>query len=80
LAIEYRLYFTLPHLSTAAVPTLGQRPHHADSRVHQEVTAFGSADQATDCALPLLEILPGLGKFHDVVGGIAQSHELAPTR
>jgi hypothetical protein len=23
LAIEYRLYFTLPHLSTAAVPTLG---------------------------------------------------------
>jgi hypothetical protein len=57
-----------------------ERPQHADARVHQKVAALSGADQATDRGLPFLEILPGLGKFHDVVGGIAQSHELAPTR
>jgi hypothetical protein len=30
--------------------------------------------------LPFLEILLGLRQFHDVVGGIAQSQQLAPTR
>jgi hypothetical protein len=30
--------------------------------------------------LPRIKILFGLRKLHDVVGGIAQSHELAPTR
>jgi hypothetical protein len=44
-----------------------------------KVPAFRGADQATDRGLPLLEHLLGLGKFHDVVGGIAPSHELAPT-
>ena len=33
LAIKYRLYFTMPHLSTAAVPTLGRLRcrRHADA-------------------------------------------------
>jgi hypothetical protein len=30
--------------------------------------------------LPFLEILLGLRQFHDVVGGIARSQQLAPTR
>ena len=30
--------------------------------------------------LPFLEILVDLRQFHDVVGGIAQSQQLAPTR
>jgi hypothetical protein len=33
-----------------------------------------------DRGLPLLEMLFGLRKLHDVVGGITQSHEVAPTR
>ena len=33
-----------------------------------------------DRGLPRFKILFGLRNLHDVVGGIAQSHELAPTR
>jgi hypothetical protein len=33
-----------------------------------------------DRGLPFLEILLSLRQFHDVVGGIAQSHQPAPTR
>jgi hypothetical protein len=36
--------------------------------------------KASTAACPFLEILLSLRQFHDVVGGIAQSYQLAPTR
>jgi hypothetical protein len=48
--------------------------------VHQWSAIFCGHDQRLDRGLPLLKILFGLRKLHDVVGGIAPSHELAPTR
>jgi hypothetical protein len=48
--------------------------------MHQEVAAFSGGDQATDRGLPFIKILLGLRQFHDVVGSIAQSQQLAPTR
>ena len=57
-----------------------QRPQHPDARMHHEVATFGGTDQATDGGLPFLGILLGHRQFHDVVGGIAQSQPLAPTR
>ena len=48
--------------------------------MHHEVATFGGADQAADFGLPFLKVLIGLRQFHDVVGGIAQSQQLAPTR
>ena len=53
-------------------------PHHADARVHEQVAAFGGADQATDRCLPFLDILLSLRQACDVVAGIAQTHQLAP--
>jgi hypothetical protein len=55
-------------------------PHHADARVHEQVAAFGGADQATDRCLPFLDILLSPRQACDGVAGIAQSHQLAPTR
>jgi hypothetical protein len=55
-------------------------PHHADARAHEQVAAFGGADQATDRCLPFLDILLSPRQACDVVAGIAQSHQLAPTR
>ena len=37
-------------------------------------------EQGFHRGLPRIKILFGLRKLHDVIGGIAQSHELAPTR
>jgi hypothetical protein len=48
--------------------------------MHHRPAALGRHDQGLDRGLPLLDIQLGLGKLHDVVGGIAQSHELAPNR
>ena len=48
-------------------------PHHADARVHEQVAAFGGADQATDRCLPFLDILLSPRQACDVVAGIAQS-------
>ena len=48
--------------------------------MHHRPAALGRHDQSLDRGLPRLKILFGLRKLHDVVGGIAQSHELAPTR
>jgi hypothetical protein len=50
------------------------------TRAHEQVAAFGGADQATDRCLPFLDILLSLGQACDVVAGIAQSNQLAPTR
>ena len=57
-----------------------QSAQHPDARVHHEIAAFRGANQATDGGLPFLKVLIGLRQFHDVVGGIAQSQQLAPTR
>ena len=48
--------------------------------MHHEVPALGGADQALNGGLPFVELLLDLRQFHDVVGGIAQSQQLAPTR
>jgi hypothetical protein len=50
-------------------------PHRADARVDQQVAAFGGADQA----IPRYPAKP-LRQACDAVAGIAQSHQLAPTR
>jgi hypothetical protein len=55
-----------------------QSAQHPDARVHHEVPAFSSTDQATGRGLPFLKILLGLRQHHDEVGGIAQSQQLAP--
>ena len=47
--------------------------------MHHEVR-LGGVDQATDSGLPFLEVLLGLRQFLDVIGSIAQSQQLAPTR
>ena len=57
-----------------------ESPQHTDARMHQRSTIFCGHDQRLDRGLPRLKILFGLGKLHDVVGGIAQSHQFAPTR
>ncbi len=57
-----------------------QCPHDTDARHHGRAVEFDDQEQGSDRSLPLLEILLILRKLHDVVGGIAQSHELAPTR
>ena len=50
------------------------------TRAHWQSRAFGGADQATDRCLPFLDILLSPRQACDVVAGIAQSHQLAPTR
>ena len=57
-----------------------QCPHDTDARHHGRAVELDDEEQGFDRGLPLLEMLLGLRQFHDVVGGIAQSHELAPTR
>jgi hypothetical protein len=37
-----------------------KRPQHANTRMHQEVAAFGCTDQAPDGGLPLWQGLLGL--------------------
>jgi hypothetical protein len=55
-------------------------PQHTDARMHQEVAAFGGADQAGHRGLPFLEVLLGLRQFHDVGGGILKRDELPTAR
>jgi hypothetical protein len=57
-----------------------ESPQHTDARMHQRSTIFCGHDQRLDRGLLRFKILFGLRKLHDVVGGIAQSHELTPTR
>ena len=57
-----------------------ESPQHTDARMHQRSTIFCGHDQRLDRGLPRFKILFGLRKLHDVVGGIALSHELAPIR
>jgi hypothetical protein len=45
--------------------------------MHQEVAAFGGADQATNCGLPFRKILLSLRQLHDVGGGILEGNDLA---
>ena len=52
---------------------------HPDTGMHHEVR-LGGVDQATDRGLPFLEVLLCLRQFLDVIGSIAQSQQLAPTR
>ena len=52
---------------------------HPDTGMPHEVR-LGGVDQATDRGLPFLEVLLGLRQFLDVIGSIAQSQQLAPTR
>jgi len=40
-----------------------QRSQHADPRVHHEVAALSSTDQASDCGLPFGQVLLGLVSF-----------------
>jgi hypothetical protein len=46
-------------------------------RVHHEVPALGGADQATNRGLPFLEVLLGLRRFQDVIGGVFEREQLA---
>src|SRR5712664_407826 len=57
-----------------------QCSRHANARHHGGAAQLDDQQQGFYRGLPLLKILLGLRKLHDVVGGIAQSHELAPTR
>jgi len=57
-----------------------QCPHDADARHHGRPVELDDQQHGFDRGLSLVEILFGLGKLHDVVGGMAQSHQLAPTR
>jgi hypothetical protein len=52
-------------------------PQHADVRVHHEIAAFGSADQARNRGLPFFEALLTLRQLHYVVGGILERDEPA---
>ena len=57
-----------------------QRPQHTHARVHQGPAVFGGHDKRLDRGLPFVALLFGLRKSGDVVAGIAQSHQRAPTR
>lgn len=57
-----------------------ERLQHADTRLHQEVSAFSGTDQATYRGLPRLKVLFGLGKLEDVIGGLPERHKLAAIR
>jgi hypothetical protein len=54
-----------------------QSPHDADARHHGRAGVLYDQQHGFDRGLPFREILFGLGKLH---GGMAQSHQLAPTR
>jgi hypothetical protein len=58
-----------------------QCPHDADAHHHGRPVELDDQEQGFDSGLPfLLAILLSLRQFHDVVGGGAQSHQVAPTR
>ena len=57
-----------------------QSPQDADARHHGWAVEFDDQEHGFDRGLPLREMLFGLRQAGDVVAGIAQSHELAPTR
>src|SRR6267142_1267351 len=46
--------------------------------MHQRPATFSGHDKRLDSGLPLIELLFGLRKLGDVVGGVAQSHQIAP--
>src|SRR6267143_1486880 len=48
--------------------------------MHQGPATLGGHWEHRDGGLPLVELLFGLWKLGDVVGGVAQSHQRAPTR
>ena len=54
------------------------RQPHSDVRMHQGPATLGGHEEHRDGGLPLVELLFGLWKLGDVVGGVAQSHQLAP--
>jgi len=64
----------LPNVAAA------QRSYDTDARHHGRAVELDDQEQGFYRGLPRIKILFGLRKLHDVVGGIAQSHELAPTR
>jgi hypothetical protein len=55
-------------------------PHHTNARHHGRAAELDDQEQGFDRGLPRFKILFDLRKLHDVVGGIAQSHKLPPTR
>ena len=57
-----------------------QRSHDTDARHHGRAVELDNQEQGFYRGLPLLEILLGFRQAGDVVAGIAQSHDLAPTR
>jgi hypothetical protein len=57
-----------------------ERPHHANARHHCWPVELDDQEQGFDRGLPFLEILLGFRQAGDVVAGIAQSQQLAPTR
>jgi hypothetical protein len=57
-----------------------QRPHHTDARHHGRPVELDDQEQGVARGLPLMEQLLGLRQAGDVVAGIAQSQQLAPTR
>jgi hypothetical protein len=54
-----------------------QCPQHADARHHGRTAELDDQEQGFYRGPPFLEILFGLGQFHDVGGGIFESDELA---
>jgi hypothetical protein len=57
-----------------------QRSQHADARHHRRAVEFNDEKQGFNRGLPFLEQLLSLRQAGDVIAGIAQSHELTPTR
>ena len=57
-----------------------ERSQHANPRHHRGPVEFDDQEQGFYRSLPLIEILLGLRQTGDVVAGMAQSHDLAPTR
>jgi len=57
-----------------------QRSHDTDPRHHGRAVELGDQKQGFYRSQPLIEILFGLRQAGDVVAGIAQSHDRAPTR
>ena len=47
-----------------------QRPQHADARHHGRAVELGDQEQGFYRGLPLVEILLGLGKLLNIVGGV----------
>ena len=55
-----------------------ERSQHSDTRVHNEIATFCSADQTRDSSLPFLKVLLSLRQLHDVIGSVLEGYELAP--